>query len=222
MLSKSQGVDPELSFYQIYYKEEQLKNIYDFAIPYFNDSLTDYFENSVIAHLVPQCDSKRISVCSWRLQQKRGDLIRSKKELLRESLIDDYDIAILTPRSPTHKPLLMASIWHGPAWNVAIKELKKFIKIPQELKVSIYENHFVAGKDVYHDYVHDCLLPCMDFISSRPAFFADAGYAKRKSEEEVTNYQRLTGRKDWPLAPFILERLFSIWIHNKNLKIVIK
>lgn len=222
MLSKSKGVDPELTLYQIYFKENQLEHLYDYSVPYFNDSLTDYFENSVIAKLVPQCPSKRIGVCSWRLKQKRGDLIRSKKELLRESLIDDYDIAILTPRSPTHKPLYMASVWHGPAWNVAIKELKKFIKIPLELKVSIYENHFVAVKDLYNDYVNTCLLPCMDFMSSRPCFFVDAGYAKRKSAEEVQAYRKLTGRNDWPLAPFVLERLFSIWIHNKGFKIVVK
>lgn len=215
-------MDSEIAFYQIYFKEEQKTELYDFAIPHFNETVTDYFENSVIADLVPKAESKRISVCSWRLKQKRGHGIRLNKELTREALIDDYDVAILTPRSPSHKPLYMASLWHGKAWVDSIKELKKFIKIPAEVKYSIYENHFVASSDVYKDYVKVCLLPVMDFMSTRPVFFAPSGYAKKKSIQEVEEYKKKTGKNDWPIAPFVLERLFSIWVNSMNLKIVNK
>lgn len=215
-------MDSEIAFYQIYFKEDQKTELYNFAIPHFNETVTDYFENSVIADLVPKAESKRISVCSWRLKQKRGQGIRLNKELTREALIDDYDVAILTPRSPSHKPLYMASIWHGKAWDNAIKELKKFIKIPAEVKHSIYENHFVASSDVYKDYVKVCLLPVMEFMSTRPVFFAPSGYAKKKSVQEVEEYKKKTGKNDWPIAPFVLERLFSIWVNSMNLKIVNK
>lgn len=215
-------MDSEIAFYQIYFKEDQKAELYDFSIPYFNSNLTDYFENSVIADLVPKAQSKRICVASWRLKQKRGNGIRLNKKLTREALIDDYDVAILTPRSPSHKPLAMASIWHGKAWDNALKELKKFIKVPQEVKHSIYENHFVARSEIYKDYVNNCLLPCMEFMSSRPVFFAPSGYAKKKSLEEVEEYKKKTGKNDWAIAPFVLERLFSIWINSMNLKIVNK
>lgn len=212
----------DLDFYQIYYKDEQLSELYNFATPYFNKDLTLYFENSAICELVPKSTSERICVASWRLQQKRGNLIRAKKEINRDDLIDDYDVAILTPRSPTHQPLYMAYRWHGIPFLKAIKELKSFIKVPDELKYGIYENHFIARSDIYKDYVSNCLLPCIDFMSSRPLFFVDAGYARKKPEGEVKAYKNLTGRNDWPLAPFVLERLFSIYIHYKNLKVVNK
>lgn len=212
----------ELAFYQIYFKEEQKKELYDFAIPHLNQTVTDYFENSVIADLVPKTDAERICVASWRLFQKRGNGIRLNKQLTREALIDDYDIAVLTPRSPSHKPLAMASIWHGKAWDNALKELKRFIKVPQEVRHAIYENHFVARSEIYKDYVLTCLIPAMDFMSSRPVFFAPSGYAKKKSIQEVNEYREKTGNNDWPIAPFVLERLFSIWINDQKFKIVNK
>jgi len=144
------------------------------------------------------------------------------KELTVEALNDDYDIAILTPRSPTHKPLYMASVWHGRAWLEAIKDLKKFIKIPQEVKHSIYENHFVARGEIYKDYVSTCLLPVMDYMSTRPIYFAPSGYAKKKSPQEVEEYRKKTGHIDWPIAPFVLERLFSIWIDSQKFKVINK
>lgn len=211
----------DLAFYQIYFKEEQKSEIYPFAIPHFNH-VTDYFENSVIIDLVPKTDAERICVASWRLFQKRGNGIRVNKTLTKEALIDDYDIAILTPRSPSHKPLAMAAIWHGKAWTEAIKELKRFIRIPQEVKYSIYENHFVARSEIYKDYVSTCLLPVMDYMSTRPVFFNPSGYAKKKSIQEVNEYKEKTGKNDWPIAPFVLERLFSIWINDQNFKIVNK
>lgn len=215
-------MDSKIAFYQIYFKEEQKEELYDFAIPYFNNNLTDFFENSVIADLVPKTHAERICVASWRLKQKRGNGIRINKNLTIEALNDDYDIAILTPRSPSHKPLYMASIWHGRAWLEAIKELRKFIKIPSEVRHSIYENHFVARSEIYKDYVSTCLLPAMEFMSTRPVFFGPSGYAKKKSIDEVEEYRKKTGKIDWPIAPFVLERLFSIWINDQNFKVVNK
>lgn len=222
LLQQSKSMDSEIDFYQIYYREDQLGELYTFAKPYYNNHLTKFFENSVIAELVPQSTAKRICVASWRLKQKRGGLIRVKKQLLINDLIDDYDVAILTPRSPTHKPMVMARQWHGIAWDNAITELKKFIKVPKELKYTIYENHFVASADLYKSYVDDCLIPCMQFMSSNDVFNAPSGYKKRKSKEDLIFVQNQTGFDDWTIAPFILERLFSIWINDKNLKVVNK
>lgn len=210
-------MDPKIDFYQIYYRDEQLSELYDFAIPYKNKTLTPYFENSVICELVPKSTADKICIASWRLREKRKNNFRVREEI---NLTGDYDIAVLTPRSPSHKPLLMARQWHGDAWGIALDELRKFIKVPQEIKHTIYENHFVASKDIYKLYVNSCLLPCIDFMSSNSVFLLDAGYAKNKSAEEVQRYQQLTGRKDWPIGVFILERLFSIWINKKNFKVV--
>lgn len=212
----------KLTFYQIYYKDEQKEQIYDFATPYLNQVLTPYFENSVIAGLVPDCKSDYVGVCSWRLKKKRGDMFRLQdKTLTREKILNsDFDIAILTPRSPTHNVMAMASHWHGASWDNAIKDFRNFIKIPNIVKHAVYENHFIARGDIYRDYVANCLIPAMDYISTREVYFVDSGYIKRKSEVERQILKNQLNRNDYPIAPFVLERLFSIFISDKDYKVI--
>jgi hypothetical protein len=212
-----------LTFYQIYYEDSQLGELYPFAKPFKNETLTPYFENSVIAQLVPQCDTDLISVCSWKLRAKRIDCSRQllNRPLEYERIVnEDYDIAVLTPRSSSHKALHMAAHWHKEAWVNAINDLRGFIKVPKEVTTAIYENHFIATRSVYAAYVADCLSPVMQYARDRSAYYADSGYVRRKTPEEAARYMELTGRKDWPILPFILERLFSIWIEGQKLKIV--
>lgn len=212
-----------LDFFQIYYDESQMGKIYPFAIPYLNTNLTWLFENEVIKELVPKSEADLISVCSWRLSEKRADRILHLKDasLTKEKILyEDYDIAVLTPRSKSHKMLFMSAQWHLGVWSECMNELRGFMKVPREVNTAIYENHFIANKEIYHDYVENCLLPCIDFMSSKDSFMADAGYARRKSEIDRQLIAIKLGRKDWPIAPFILERLFSIWINNKSFKIV--
>ena len=211
-----------VDFIQIYFKDEQKEEIYDFATPYLNTVLTPYFENTVISELVPKCDADLISVCSWRLKKKRGDMFRLlDKTLTKEKILNaDFDVAILTPRSPTHNVMGMASHWHGRAWDDAISDLRTFIKIPNVVKHAVYENHFIAHRDIYKEYVSGVLNPVIDYMSARPVYFVDSGYHTRKSAEDVEAYRKLTGRTDYPIAPFVLERLFSIWISDKNFKVI--
>lgn len=237
MFYKGAGMASErLKFYQIYYRDEQLKECYDFATAYRNGPPTDFFENSIIEDLVPKTDADYISVCSWRLRRKRLDgwtpvilkFANMGDDLSEEKILkQDFDIAVLTPRSGSHKMLGMSEIWHGQAWRGAFNELKKFMLLPEEVKTPIYENHFIARKEIYHAYVNNCLSHCMEFMSGRDVFFQDSGYSEKKSRDKqgggpqaVERYRQETGRKDWPIAPFILERLFSIWINDKDFKII--
>lgn len=223
-----------LDFFQIYYSDEQKEKLYPFSIPYKNEILTDYFENSVIQHLVPNSQADYIAVCSWRLAQKRGDsstpmILKNDLSLTQEKILSyDFDVAVLTPRSPRHQPLLMASQWHGKAWDDAFTVFKNDflptvdITIKSELKKAIYENHFIARKTNYKLYVESCLAPAIKFCKERTEIFgADSGYVRKKRDQkEIKAYQEKSGRADWPIAPFILERLFSIWIQDKNLKVI--
>lgn len=238
MQGKSLGMAGTLEFYQIFYKDEQKEQLYPFAIPFRNERLTPYFENSVIAELVPKTQADFVSICSWRLKQKRAssstEIILRRAgtfELTHESIIANlgFDIAILTPHNSTHKPLAMARNWHGKAWIDAFTSLKIYLhghhicKVPDELTNTIYENHFIAKRKIYSDYVSQCLNPVLQFIKSEGGVFdADSGYLQKKirDQEAVSDYQKVSGRTDWPIAPFILERLFSIWIENKGFKII--
>lgn len=224
-----------LDFWQIYYKDEHRPQLYDFSIAHKNESLSLYFENSIIASLVPTSTADLVGVASWRLKAKRNEsstefILKRQNghtDLTQESILAaPFDVAVLTPRNKLHQPLAMASNWHGKPWDDAFAVFKRYlrnaqsIKVPDELENTIYENHFIARRDLYQDYVGSCLVPAIEFMSSDPIFLADAGYAKRKPAHERIEYQQLTGRMDWPIAPFILERLFSIWIDRKGLKVV--
>lgn len=221
-----------LLFFQIYFKPEQAKELYDFAIPYFNPGLNEYFENQVIADLVPRVDADLISVCSWRLRQKRGESFSRMLvtgELTKEKILStEFDIAVLTPRRLNSQPLMKAHNWHGRAWDNALQEIKPFlkslgVKIPEEdLAISVYENHFIAKKEIYHQYVIDILKPCMEFCKDKEVFYVDADYVskKRRNMQEVIEYREKSGRQDWPIMPFLLERLFSLWINGKNFKTI--
>lgn len=219
-------VRERLKFYQIYYDDSQTTELYSFAHPYKNQTLTPFFENSVIVDLVPTLEADLISVCSWALRRKRGDcpIQLQGRKLTKEKILQvDFDVAVLTPRSPRHKPMLMASHWHGTAWDNAIKKLREFMTVPKELNNTIYENHFITRGDLYKEYVDTCLSPVMDFMGRHDVFFADSGYIHkiRRDPDKIARVQKALRRNDWPIAPFILERLFSIWIDDKDLKVII-
>lgn len=221
-----------LDFYQILYHESQREQLYPFAKPYFSVGLTPYFENSIIAGLVPFSSSDYISVCSWRLRKKRNDSVYAlgglgKEELSYEKIqaAEGFDVAILTPHSPSHKPLVMAPNWHGKAWVDAFNHFKPFLgqfgKVPDELRYSIYENHFIATKQIYHEYVNTFLLPAIEYIGSNPLYYVDSNYLpKKRDQEEIRRVQWLLGRNDWPILPFLLERCFSFFINDKGLKVI--
>jgi len=223
-----------IDFIQILYDESHREKLYPFARPYYSCGLTPYFENAIIAGIVPTLNADYISVCSWRLKQKRGDTIvqlggmgKDELSIAKIQAAMPFDVAILTPQSRSHKPLFMARNWHGKAWVDAYDAFKPFLsqfgKVPDELTHTIYENHFIARADIYKEYVETCLKPAMEFMKDKPVFFADAGYINRKRDKDLEHAQKLLaswGRTDYPLTPFILERLFSIWIQGKGFKVV--
>jgi hypothetical protein len=232
-------LETSLDFFQIYYKKDQLPKLYSFAKRVYNQTLTPYFENSIIASLVPSSDANLISVASWRLKQKRGTFPSKTVlngtgffELTKERILStEFDVAILTPRLPDHKMLFMARHWHGKAWINSFSLLSSFltedlgIKVPIELTFPIYENHFIAKGEIYRDYVRSCLIPVIHFTESQgDVFTQDAGYRAQKEGtgdiEGIIEYEKASGRSDWAIGVFLLERLFSIWINEKDLHVI--
>lgn len=221
-----------IDFFQILYDETQREKLYPFAKPYFSCGLTPYFENAIIAGVVPTSNADYIAVCSWRLKQKRGDTIvqlggmgKDELSLAKIEAAMPFDVAILTPHTPSHKPLAMAPNWHGKAWVDAFNAFKPFLaqfgKVPDELRYAIYENHFIARKEIYHEYVSTYLLPAIRFIGDNPVFYMDSLYVpKKKDQAEIQRVQKLLKAGDWPILPFILERLFSFYINDKGFNVI--
>ena len=220
-----------LDFVQIVYKEEHKKELYPFAKAYYSVGITPLFENGIIAGLVPLLQEEYIGVASWRLKAKRTGgycpIILKDISLTEEKVLNsDADVCILTPSRPVHKPLFMAAQWHGQAWVDAFHVFKGFlhsvgITCPDELTNTIYENHFIARREIYHDYVQRVLIPSCHFVLSDDIFMVPSGYnSKKRDEQEKARVHKLLRMTDWPIAPFILERLFSIYVEGKNFKII--
>lgn len=221
-----------LKLWQIYFKDEQLTHLYPFSTPHKNITLTPFFENACIAELVPKSDCDIISVCSWALRHKRNSgaaevILKNtygSTDLKEESILNcDADVMIFTPVN--HRDILGKMIqWHGLAMSEAVKEFSKFMKFPETVENAIYENHFAAKREVYHSYVETCLSPALEFIGEKEVFKAPSGYRAKKERlgggQEAREALRILGLTDYPIAPFILERLFSVWIDKQKLKVV--
>lgn len=215
-----------VDFYQIYYKEEQRPKLYPFATPYFNETLTPFFENSVIAELVPQATADKVAVCSWAISHKRATMNTANREPIREeSLHTDYDVAAFSRNTRHHQMLEAMDGWHKGS-----KELLKNIcleigiKWSSEIKYPIYQNAFCACREIYQDYVATALKPAMEVMDTKfkDQCWQDSGYYKLKmpGDDYAERVKKFLGVDYCPLHPFILERLFSVWINTRNFNVV--
>lgn len=218
-----------MQFYQIYFHESQKQNMWPFAIPYYNDGLTIFFENEVIVKLVTETKADKIAVVSWKLKNKiKWNLAppRRPEELTEEVLNNDYDVLPLTRNSRYHQMLAAADQNHPNFRSTMTKIVEGIGKImPFEVKVPIYQNAFSAKREIYQDYVNDYLIPVMELVKSDPEIYklatVDSNYTTltRKDCLSATELQERIGMPYYPLIPFILERLFSVYIENKKIKV---
>lgn len=213
-------------FYQIYYAEEQKSEIYPFAIPYYNERLTVFFENEVIASLVPGSGSDKIAICSWKLRKKLRWYLGKPRPLTEDVLETDYDVLSFTKNSNNHQMLNCADM-HHPGFKATLKKIVEGIgkKMPLEVKQPIYQNHFSARREVYQDYVAQWLSPAMDLIMNDPDINAlamkDSNYSKvNKTDSASTDrLKAMIGLTYYPMVPFLLERLFSIYVDHHKIKV---
>ena len=216
----------QVDFYQILYKEEQRAKIYPFATPYFNQTLTPFFENSIIAEVVPQSTADKIAVCSWAIDQKRVTMNTGNREPIREeNLYLDYDIASFTKNTRNHQMLEAMDSWHkGSKELLKLICLKIGVKWVSEIKFPIYQNAFCARREIYQDYVATALKPAMEAMETKfkDQCWQDSGYYKLKNpgDDYAQRVKQFLGVDYCPLHPFLLERLFSVWISTRNFNVI--
>lgn len=211
---------------QIYYRDDQKQHCYPFAKLHYNEGLTMFFENSVIAEVVLRSQAEKIAVCSWKLKEKMRWNVKRPRELTQSVMDSEYDVLSFTGNTKTHGMLYSAKVWH-PGFMEGLKKLGDIIKIkiPSEVKEPIYQNHFSAKRQIYQEYIYEYLGPAMKAMKNEPDLnkmvMVDSHYATlQKTDLAEPEYLRLhLGVPFYPLAPFILERLFSIFVHNKKIKV---
>jgi len=217
----------KIDFHQIFYKEQQRDMIFDFAIPYFNETLTPFFENSIIANLVMRSQAAKIAVCSWVLKEKMSKRIPPRVELTEEILQSDFDVMSFTKNSPSHDMLGSLEGWHNGAVDILTRIWSDLgVQMPKKVNYPIYQNAFCARADVYQEYVKEFLIPAMYLMEYdsqvKELCYKNSGYTTTILNKPVdfTNIKKYLHIDYFPMHPFILERCFSLWIQNKNLKIV--
>lgn len=203
--------------------EERAKSCFPFARIYKNETLTIFFENSVIVDQVLSSKADKIAVCSWELKNKLRWNPFKHRELTQEILESEYEVLSFTRNTENHKMLGAANSWHKGFIEIFDKVLGRVgIKRGFELKTPIYQNHFSARSHIYRDYVNRYLLPVMELIQNDKEINAmamrDANYTKLKRGKSG-NLQKFLGIDYYPLAPFLLERLFSVYVQNHGIKV---
>jgi hypothetical protein len=97
--------------------------------------------------------------------------------------------------------------------------------MPFEVKNPIYQNAFMAKNEIYQDYLNEYLIPAMNLIKNDHKIYElatqDSNYSQlqKKDAANPEYLQEKIGFPYYPMAPFILERLFSVYVHNKNINV---
>jgi len=219
-----------IAFIQIYWSDTQIANMYPFATPYRNETLTPYFENSVIGELVPKTEADKIAVCSWALRQKhRTFSVPPIGEITMERLMGEYDVFAFTRNTNSHQSLAAMDTWHPGSKDLLRRICEAVnVKFPREVEKPIYQNAHCTKSEIYKAYVKEALAPAMELMENDPLIstecWKDSEYYKLKKEnvnsEFAKRVKKYLGTDFCPMHTFLLERLFSVWINGKGLNII--
>jgi hypothetical protein len=211
-------------FYQILYKEEQRSKLFPFAKPYFNESLTIFFESEPIRKLVMESTADKIGVCSWKLARKLGTRVGLRRPLTPDVLNSDFQILSLTQNSKKHTMLAHLYQWHPKSKDALTLLWQKLgFKLPGEAKNPIYQNSFLSTREIYRDYVENFLSPAMELTLKdeelNKLMLQPSGYGRLSKDCDMKSVKAKLGMDDYPLTPFILERCFCLFAQVKGYQI---
>jgi hypothetical protein len=210
--------------FQIYYKEEHKNKLFPFAKPYFNDSLTIFFESEPIRKLVMESKAEKIGITSWKLRDKLRRNVGLAKTLTENDINGDYQVLSLTRNSKKHQMLAHLYQWHPKSREaMAILWSKLGFKLPGEAKNPIYQNAFCGKTEVYKSYVANFLSPAMELIKSdeqiHELMISPSGYGRLSREADLKSVKEKLKMPDYPLCPFVLERCPSLWFDMNRIPI---
>jgi hypothetical protein len=92
------------------------------------------------------------------------------------------------------------------------------IEYTNDPKHVIYANQFLARKHVYQDYINTVIKPCLELLegSMWEEVNRDAGYTQAMKQPTL---KEKTGLDFYNYVPFILERMMSQYIFNRDLRV---
>lgn len=211
-----------LKIYQVYYRDEQLPNL-DYT-PYKNEDCTVFFENSIIAELIPKSEAKYLGVVSWNLRPKIKSVLGPRIN------ITPFYPETFSLKLDQLRPDVMGFCQYDPhdpikTWCGIHPELQEYFrdvlkKCGHEWRPKVYDdcfysNAFVAKSEVYKKYVSELLIPAMGIMNTMPKLMNNSGYPRPLPIELRVKW----GISYYPYHSFICERLFSYWSYLNKLNV---
>jgi len=202
----------DYSIWSIAYKPDQICEYTPYLNPIKTVEEKSYlFEYNPILKLIPNATGKYVGCFSWKFNQKTGI---TKYELERVLEKTDADVISFCFKIPTY---LKFSNKHHPGFierfTLLCKELGLTCREPQ---FSVYSNFFVAKPEVYSEYVELLTKAIRLLEDEKYKAFANSNYKSGLDSETLYEH---TGLRHYTWHTFLLERLMSIWIDNKKLKV---
>lgn len=211
--------------YQIYYNNSQLPKLNKNSIPILNETLTPYFENSIILDTISSMKDVNsldvVGIFSWKFESKNNCILKYS---------DFGNSGIVIPKNVCiRENVISRSNHHHPKFRKLFVDLLENIKIDSSdisnIQLGVYQNAIYATYQIYLDYVNNYLKTAIQYLDSQKEnkdLWSDSlysGYGKNV-RERLNNY---LGVNYITYHTFLLERLWSVYIYknSKNLNIQI-
>ena len=157
-------------------------------------------------------DYDYLGIFSWKFPYKTGF---SEKEVYY-NIDDDHDVYIFVRDIfKTGKEYFDFSFnFHGEVLKEVIQNICNDLNIEftDNPEYVVFSNFYVARVDIIKDYVNKYVIPIIDLMETKykNTAWLNSKYMSLKVEELF----KYTGLTYYPLHSFILERMFTIYLHN--------
>lgn len=203
---------PEYTIWSIKYLEDQLC---DFT-PYLNmvktiEEKSYLFEYNPMLKLIPESIGKYVGIFSHKFNQKTG-----LSKYVVEKIIDESseDVISFCQQIPNY---LQWTEKHHPGFLIRFNKLCRLLGLRiKEPKNIIYSNFFIAKPEIYLEYL-ELIKKAINILETemKDEVWSPVNYNMLTKDQ----LKSLTGLDYYTWHTFLLERLISIWIDNKNLKV---
>lgn len=188
--------------YQIYFDEQSEANCYlhPNVFLYNNKECSDYFENDVILKVRPTMTKfDYIGIWSHRHKQKIQGHGFTFAEMEKRLTVD-----VLAFQRFLKNGRIFSGKWereYKKMFNYLMVRIGLSYRFPNTPKFVVMQNHFITRGAIYADYVDTVLMPAIELMNGMSETLEKVNY-----KDGSYNYR-----------PFLCEKLFSAYLHDKNL-----
>ena len=209
-----------VKIYQIYYDDKSYDSIHAECLPLLNNKLTIHFENSVLVDAHKEGLTQE-SVYTGILSHSFWNKNKHAHKNLEQ--IKDADLYSFFGVHKKENYYTNAERWHK-GFTEDLANLCEELGLKFDLRKTrfvVYQNAFIAKEWVWDMYINGALIPAIHILNTKMKREAlrDSKYIKNARMSETL--MNKIGLPYYPMAPFLLERLMSVWLdNNKDIKAI--